>query len=130
MHNISLYACDGCQQVFRPEDLHEGRIGPHTWIPSTASFIGRGPWHSTEPVVSTSEEDCIQHMAAWHRDEAAYHQRREEAIQQREVDEDRIVTACRTDALLQQLLESGNTELAVLEGGFPPPNFRGGEERS
>lgn len=112
MHTLLVYVCDGCQQVFRLEDLRAGRIGPHMWTPSAASFIGLGPWHSTEPVISTSEEDCVQQMAAWQRDEAAYHQRHDAAIRQREVDEGRIVAACRTDALLRQLLESGNTELA------------------
>lgn len=112
MHKVSLYTCDGCQQVFRPEDLRKGRIGPHTWTPSAASFIGLGPWHSTDPVVSTSEEDCRVKMTAWQHDEATYHQQHDAAIRQRQIDEDRIVADCRTDALLRQLLESGNTELA------------------
>ena len=91
MRKVPLYVCEGCRQVFRPEDLRHGQIGPHTW---TSGF---GPWHSAASIASASEEDCRIKLAAWQRDEAAYHQEQDMARRQRQVDEDRLVAVCRTD---------------------------------
>ena len=107
MESVMVWKCEGCGQIFQPEQLtQERQIGRHVWKP------GRINTWSYDTVVSNSETECIQKMAEWKRQQAEYEQHREKEIRQAQDDERRIIDACGQDLLLRGLLLAPNAGLA------------------
>lgn len=107
MESVTMWKCEGCGQIFQPEQLtQERQIGRHVWKP------GRINTWSYDTVANESEMDCVQNMAEWNRKQEEYEQRREEEIRQAQIDERRIIDACGQDALLRGLLLAPNVGLA------------------
>ena len=108
MKEIAVLECEGCHQVFRVDQLREGKIGHHGWKPSD----GYADLWDSGGFTSQSEGECIMQMAEWRHQQKVYEQRQEEARQRHVADEQRIIDACGADELLHHLLAVKNLDLA------------------
>ena len=104
MKNVNRIQCEGCGQIFRPEDLtKDGIIGRHEWGP-----LDRPNLWTSVGFISYSEQECQENMRRWNAAQQDYETREAQANQRNEENVQRVVERCRQDDLLRQIVSTGD----------------------